>query len=102
MEIITNLENNVLEIKLIDRLDTTTAPALEEVIKESFNKEFNELIFNFEKLDYLSSAGLRVMLSCQKKINELNRKMKVINVIDEIKEVFAITGFTDIIKIEEE
>ena len=101
MEIITNLENNVLEIKLIDRLDTTTAPALEEVIKESFNKEFNELIFNFEKLDYLSSAGLRVMLSCQKKINELNRKMKVVNVIDEIKEVFAITGFTDIIEIEE-
>ena len=91
-------ENGKLVIALEGRLDTTTAPQLEESMKESING-VTELVMDFEKLEYISSAGLRVLLSCQK-IMSKQGSMKVIHVSDLIKEIFEVTGFIDILTIE--
>ncbi len=87
-----------LKIALTGRLDTTTAPELESTINESLDG-VEQLLFDFENLDYISSAGLRVLLSAQKIMNKQG-EMKVINCCDEIKEIFEVTGFADILTIE--
>lgn len=97
MEIVKNVNNNNLNIALEGRLDTTTAPQLEAELKASLN-DISELVFDFSKLEYISSAGLRVLLSAQKVMNQQG-SMKIINVSAEIMEVFEITGFTDILTI---
>ena len=96
IEIKRNAEELVLQI--VGRLDTTTAPALEKTIVENMNGIKN-LILDFKALEYISSAGLRVLLSAQKKMQQIG-KMKVINVCEEVMEVFEITGFADILVIE--
>lgn len=98
MEIIKKLENNELTIKLVGRLDTTTSPNLEAELKKSIN-DVKKLSFDFSELEYISSAGLRVLLSAQKVMNKQGQ-MIVLNANDEIKEVFDITGFTDILTIQ--
>ena len=98
LNITKNLEDTKLTVYLEGRLDTTTAPQLEESMKESINN-VTELIMDFEKLEYISSAGLRVPLSCQK-IMSKQGSMKVIHVSDLIKEIFEVTGFIDILTIE--
>ena len=95
LNITKNLEDTKLTVYLEGRLDTTTAPQLEESMKESINN-VTELIMDFEKLEYISSAGLRVLLSCQK-IMSKQGSMKVIHVSDLIKEIFEVTGFIDIL-----
>ncbi len=80
------------------RLDTTTAPQLESELK-SFIDSLTELVFDFEKLEYISSAGLRVLLSAQKTMSKLG-SMKLIHVSDEVNEIFEVTGFSDILTIE--
>lgn len=97
MEIIKNIEGNTCNIALVGRLDTTTAPQLEAELKSSLNG-IGELVFDFEKLEYISSAGLRVLLSAQKVMNSQG-SMKICKVCPEIMEVFEITGFTDILTI---
>ena len=92
------LESDCLTVALEGRLDTTTAPQLEESLKESIDG-VKELIMDFEKLEYISSAGLRVLLSAQK-IMTKQGSMKVIHVSDLIKEIFEVTGFIDILTIE--
>ena len=86
-----------LTLTITGRLDTSTAPKLEDTLKESYDN-VTELIFDFQKLEYISSAGLRVLLSAQKTMNKQG-SMKVINVCEEIMEIFEITGFTDILNI---
>ncbi|MCQ2441215.1 MAG: STAS domain-containing protein [Clostridia bacterium] len=98
MEIIKNKTENKLEISLVGRLDTTTAPKLEEEINAEI-EGVSELILDFDKLEYISSAGLRVLLSAQKIMNRQG-SMIVKNANDDIKEVFDITGFADILTIE--
>ena len=98
MNIIKNLEGSKLEIVLEGRLDTTTAPSLDDELKQSV-EGVTELVFDFEKLEYISSAGLRVLLSAQKIMNKQG-SMKIINVNDTIMEVFDITGFADVLTIE--
>ena len=98
LNISTNKENEQLNMALEGRLDTTTAPQLEEVINTSLD-EITSLVFDFEKLEYISSAGLRVMLSAQKMMNEKGT-MKVIHVNDVIREIFEITAFNEILTIE--
>ena len=83
---------------LTGRLDTTTAPALEKNIMENVNGIKN-LILDFKELEYISSAGLRVLLSAQKKMQQIGT-MKVKNVCEDVMEVFEITGFADILVIE--
>ena len=87
-----------LEIALEGRLDTTTAPDLERAMKESLDG-VSELTLDFEKLEYISSAGLRVLLSAQKKMSRQGG-MKLVHVGEIIMEVFEVTGFTDILTIE--
>lgn len=87
-----------LEIVLSGRLDTSTSPQLEEVVKNDLTG-INDLKFNFKELEYVSSAGLRILLSSQKIMNQQG-KMVITNVNDDIKEVFEITGFIDILTIE--
>ena len=85
-------------IELEGRLDTATAPELEHVLTKTMPK-VTELTLNFEKLDYISSAGLRVLLTAQKQMNKQGW-MKLIHVNHSIMDVFEITGFTDILTIE--
>ena len=96
IEIKRNVENTVVE--LVGRLDTTTAPSLEKMLNEDIGESKN-LIFDFKGLEYISSAGLRVLLGAQKKMQK-NGSMKVINVCESVMEVFEITGFADILTIE--
>ena len=100
MDIIKTLnEENVCVVKLVGRLDTTTAPELEAELKKVFEEGTEKLEFDLEQLEYISSAGLRVLLYAQKNIPE-NGSMVIKNVKDEIMEVFDITGFVDILTIE--
>jgi anti-sigma B factor antagonist len=96
IEIKRNVEELVLQI--VGRLDTTTAPALEKTITENISGIKN-LILDFKALEYISSAGLRVLLSAQKKMQQIG-EMKVTHVCEEVMEVFEITGFADILVIE--
>ncbi len=98
MTIEKNAEGNKLEIALIGRLDTTTAPQLENELKRSVG-DVSELVFDFAKLEYLSSAGLRVLLAAQKVMNKQGT-MVIRNVNETIAEVFEITGFSEILTIE--
>ncbi|MBR1627893.1 MAG: STAS domain-containing protein [Lachnospiraceae bacterium] len=87
-----------LVVTLGGRLDTTTAPELESAIKESLDG-VTELIVDCKELEYISSAGLRVLLSAQKIMNKQGR-MVIRNASEEIKEIFDVTGFSDILTIE--
>ena len=91
-------EGTTLEVALEGRLDTTTAPQLEAELKSDLPGVTN-LIMDFEKLEYISSAGLRVLLSAQKIMNKQG-EMKLIHVSDVIYEIFEVTGFSDILNIE--
>ena len=92
------LNGSELTLALTGRLDTTTAPELEAVIKENITGVTN-LVMDFAGLEYLSSAGLRVILSAQKTMNKQG-EMVIRNVNETINEVFEITGFIDILTIE--
>ncbi len=85
-------------VVLEGRLDTTTAPELETELKSIFDG-LTELVFDFEKLEYISSAGLRVLLSAQK-VMAKQGSMKLIHVQEEVNEIFEVTGFSDILTIE--
>ena len=98
MEINKNLNGDVLELKIIGRLDTTTAPALEAEVKNSL-EGLKSIVFDLEGLEYISSAGLRVLLSAQKSMNKQGT-MKLVNVNEVVMEVFEITGFVDVLTIE--
>ena len=97
MEVIKNLNGDLLQVKLVGRLDTTTAPALEAELSEEITKA-KTLEFDFADLDYVSSAGLRVLLACQKQMDKQG-SMSIKNVKDEIYEVFSMTGFLDILNV---
>ena len=85
-------------IDLVGRLDTTTAPALDKTINENIGDTKN-LVLNLKGLEYISSAGLRVLLGAQKKMQKVG-SMKVIHVCEAVMEVFEMTGFSDILTIE--
>ena len=97
MKISKNLNGTALTIALEGRLDTTTAPELEKELNALGN--VNELTLDFGKLEYISSAGLRVLLAAHK-IMSRKGGMKVINVNEIVNEVFEVTGFSDILTIE--
>jgi len=90
--------NTTLNININGRIDTTTAPALEQELKSSYDG-CTELILNFAEVKYISSAGLRVLLSAQKIMNKQG-SIKIINVSSDIMEIFEVTGFSDILTIE--
>lgn len=98
MTIEKKVNGSELSVALTGRLDTTTAPELESALKESM-EGIKALILDFAGLEYLSSAGLRVLLAAQKTMNKQG-SMVIRNVNDTIQEVFEITGFADILTVE--
>ena len=84
-------------IEIAGRLDTTTAPALDATVNEISGTKC--LVLDLKGLEYISSAGLRVLLGAQKKMNKIG-EMKLINVCEDVMEVFEMTGFADILTIE--
>ena len=98
MEIKKTLEGEKLTVAISGRLDTTTAPELEEALKESM-EGISELVIDFTETEYISSAGLRVLLSAQKTMNKQG-SMIVTGVNDVIMEIFEVTGFVDILDIQ--
>lgn len=98
MTINKNKEGLQLSLTLEGRLDTTTAPMLEAELKQSV-QDITELVFDFAKLEYISSAGLRVLLAAQKVMNRQG-KMIIRHVNETVMEVFEVTGFSDFLTIE--
>jgi len=98
MEIKKTLNGNELLVAVEGRLDTTPAPQLEENVRISIDG-MKSLVFDFEKLEYISSAGLRVLLAMQKIMNKQG-SMTIRNVNETVMEVFEVTGFVDILTIE--
>ena len=98
MTIEKNLNASELKVSVVGRLDTSTAPVLEAELKNSLDG-IDSLILDMSALDYLSSAGLRVLLAAQKTMNKQGR-MVVCNVNETIMEIFEVTGFVDILTIE--
>lgn len=98
MTINTVVNGSALAVEIIGRLDTITAPELEAELSE--HADASDVTFDFSKLEYISSAGLRVLLSEQKAVNAKAGKMVIKNVNATIMEVFEITGFIDILTIE--
>ena len=96
MEIMRNAQQTAIAV--VGRLDTVTSPALDKAISEDIADTEN-LVIDLKELEYISSAGLRVLLRAQKKM-EKSGKLKLINVCESVMEVFEITGFTDILTIE--
>ena len=94
MTIEKTISGTELNLKVIGRLDTTTAPQLEVETKEL--NDVTKLVLDFEELEYLSSAGLRVILAAQKTMNKQG-EMIVKNVNETINEIFEATGFIDIL-----
>lgn len=92
-------ENGVLSLKLAGRLDTATSPMLEAELKRSLDG-VSKLVLDFAELEYLSSSGLRVLLAAQK-VMSLQGEMVLQHVNESIMEVFEITGFVDILHIEQ-
>ena len=85
-------------IEIVGRLDTITAPALDKTIHEDIGDTKN-LVLDVKGMEYISSAGLRVLLSAQKKMQKIG-SMKLTGVCEEVMEVFDMTGFADILVIE--
>ncbi len=91
-------EGSKITLEVCGRLDTITSPDLEAQVR-ALPEELTDLVFDLSGLEYISSAGLRVLLASQK-IFSKKGSMKVINVNDEINEIFDVTGFSDILTVE--
>jgi anti-sigma B factor antagonist len=98
LNIVKERRHDALTVKLEGRLDTTTAPALEKVINGDIGDAKN-LVLDLKAVQYISSAGFRVLLGAQKKMQKIG-SMKVVNVCEAVMEVFEMTGFADILVIE--
>lgn len=95
MEISKILEDGKITLKVSGRLNTVTASELENEVS-AIGDDINEVVFDFENLEYLSSAGLRILIKTQQR----KKSVKLINVSTEVYEVFSITGFTKLFDIE--
>lgn len=99
MKITKNFTDGVLTIEIDGRIDTMTAPELEGELKHSVTGEVQTLMFDFAKVEYLTSAGIRVIMAAEKVMSRQGQ-MKLINVNDEINEIFDMTGLIDLLAIE--
>mgnify|MGYP004623517437 FL=1 len=97
MEIKANKNSSTLELSIVGRIDTTTAPQLEAELKREIGG-VTELLLDFSGVEYISSAGLRVLLSAQKVMNRQG-KMVLSHVDEAVMEIFEVTGFSDILTI---
>lgn len=100
MEIRKMQEGKGLIMEIDGRLDTNAAPKLLEEINESLEEGVESFVLDMKNCDYVASSGLRVILNAQKKMNALHGTMVVKNVINDVMEVFEMTGFADILTFE--
>lgn len=100
MQITTNISNHNLIISLSGRLDTITSPQLEEEINRNSFDEIETVTLNMIALEYISSAGLRVVLKLHKKMTAQGGQLKLINVNDMIMEIFTMTGMDSFLEID--
>ena len=98
MTVTTKIDGTKLTAAIEGRLDTATTPAAEAELKDKLDG-ITELTLDFKSLDYISSSGLRLLLALQKKMNKQG-SMTVINSNEAVKEIFEVTGFSDILTIE--
>ena len=98
MNVITKVNGSSLEVNVEGRLDTMTSPEFEEKVNASL-EGVKDIVFDFTNLEYISSAGLRILLSLQKKMNKLG-SMKIKNPNEIVMEIFEVTGFIDILNVE--
>lgn len=98
MNVETRVESNTLFIDLDGRLDTVTSQQLGELLPNEKRRNL-DIDFNFAKLEYISSAGLRILVLFKKEAQATNNKMVIRNINDVVKEVFTVTGFDKILKI---
>ncbi len=100
MEIKVRQQGDHTLLSLYGRLDTNTSPKLENELTKVFDSKCKDLTLDFANLEYISSAGLRVLLAAQKKINDVVGKMTLTHVSEPVKEVFDMTGFSEFLNIE--
>ena len=98
MNVNTRVDNNTLFIDLEGRLDTVTSQQLSDFLPTEKRRNL-DIDFNFEKLEYVSSAGLRILVLFKKEAQATNNKMVIRNISDVVKEIFTVTGFDKILKI---
>lgn len=99
MEITKYTNENELTIAIDGRIDTTTAPQLETEVKNSITEKVSKLIFDFTKVEYMSSAGIRVIMASEKVMSQQG-EMALSNVNEEIMEIFEMTGLSDLLQFE--
>jgi anti-sigma B factor antagonist len=100
MDITKKVDGDVTKLTVSGRLDTLTSNELAKQLDDLFAVKVENLVFDFEGLDYVSSAGLRVLLSAQKKISAAGSQMKITGCNENVKEIFDITGFSSFMTIE--
>jgi len=100
LEIKKIIEHRTLTIELAGRLDAITSPELDKELESSL-EGIKNLVLDFAELDYIASAGLRVLLKYQKQTDRLDCTMKIKNVNHEVREIFDITGFIDLLNVED-
>ena len=98
MNVNTRVKDNTLFIDLEGRLDTVTSQQLSDLLPTEKRRNL-DIDFNFEKLEYVSSAGLRILVLFKKEAQATNNKMVIRNINDVVKEIFTVTGFDKILKI---
>lgn len=98
MEVRFKEEGQALKIYISGRLDSNTAPKAEKAVAQKVTDEIKNIEFDLEKLEYISSAGLRLLLTYQKKMTK-GKSMKVTNVSREVMDIFEATGFDDVLTI---
>jgi anti-anti-sigma factor len=99
MEISQKEENGIVFIAIEGRLDADSSPEAETIVKEALESETNRLLFNLAKLEYLSSAGLRVLLSAAKEMRRRDGKIVLCSLNEFVKEIFEVSGFQSLIPI---
>ncbi len=100
MDIHFDREGTTLNVMLDGRLDTTTAPTLEDQLQRELTEDVEKLIFDFEKLEYMSSVGIRIIMAADEVMAEQDGEMKLVHVSEEIMDIFDMTGLVDLLNIE--
>jgi anti-sigma B factor antagonist/stage II sporulation protein AA (anti-sigma F factor antagonist) len=101
MEITQRVENDILTFTIAGRLDAATAPIAEQTIKKTLAENFNRLLFDLSALEYLSSGGLRVILSAAKEMRRREGKVALAGLNQYVYEIFDVSGFTSMIPIKD-
>jgi len=101
MEIHHKMQNGILIIKIDGRLDAATSPSADETIKKTMEQDSNRLLFDLSGLEYLSSGGLRVILSAAKEIKRRNGKVALCCLNQYVDEIFEVSGFKSMITIKD-